>query len=469
VPVEQLGFRRLLAGIYAHTGKHIIAAPMAHYMAMQGSRFSFSHDTCHFPIIGIDAILQQKDMVMGFREVNGTQIPFHKAMHYPLRPLLMEAMCSYEFFRDVEFLSRTQAEKSGRESFEFPGDHPCKENMVVVYRERECVPVFSWRWLGSTADFASTMNESTQKGDQDYAAKEEYAYKFMLLFLPFRIDENLRMDGSYLRRWQIAYERQEFRQDMVDVADNIQTISNSLQSTNPDSGTLDSETFLDHVDECGPKKKRAQEGDEIENILASIGDYFAATEDSVPMEEDAMQIDRTFAGKFLKGRQEADASIAFNSVIQYEQPDDVIVQQHQLTKPKYGRWTTPVSELNALAMSHRLVSTNDRERNEIDGNETQEVNNYVNANGTSESIVLWGQIAGMDPEQQCAFEILSATYVLTFYDDATFEVGMDLGGFPDQKEKLYKLARRKANSNPLIMFVTGAAGAGKCKQPKALV
>ena len=456
-----------MAGIYAHTGKHIIAAPMAHYMAMQGSRFSYSHDTCHFPIYGIDHLLRHQDMVMSFREVKGTLIPFHKAMHYSYRPPEMEGMCSYEFFQTVEIVSRTQASKITDEPFEMQDEHPCQAIMVAVYRKRECVPVFPWRWLGSTAGFSTPMNESTQEGDVDYPGKEEYAYKFMLLFLPFRTDADLRVNESYLRRWQLAYNQNEFKDEMIEVADNIQTIFNSLASTNPgESGKLSPETNLDELDDGENVNDDITEEVEIEDIMANIGGFFAGTEESNNLTEEATQIDPTYAGQFFKSqivRDGRDAHIALNSVIPDMATDVVAVQQNALVGYK-ERWTTAVSQLNSLAMITRIVDSNQGEGNRINGNEVSE-HNYVNANGTCQSIVLWGQNARLDPEQQCAFEILTATYVLTFYEEAHIDVIEDTD-FPQRLENLKLFARRKPESGPLIMFVTGPAGAGKCKSPK---
>ncbi len=76
----------------------------------------------------------------------------------------------------------------------------------------------------------------------------------------------------------------------------------------------------------------------------------------------------------------------------------------------------------------------------------------------------WAQIAGLDPEQQVAFEVLAATYVLTFYDEAS-ENSTDEIEFRENKARLLQLARRKPTTeSPLRMFVTGPAGAGKCKE-----
>jgi hypothetical protein len=36
LPEQQMGFRRILAGIYTQTSAHIVGAPMAHYNAING-------------------------------------------------------------------------------------------------------------------------------------------------------------------------------------------------------------------------------------------------------------------------------------------------------------------------------------------------------------------------------------------------------------------------------------------------
>ena len=68
-------------------------------------------------------------------------------------------------------------------------------------------------------------------------------------------------------------------------------------------------------------------------------------------------------------------------------------------------------------------------------------------------------------QQQCAFEIMSATYVLTFYEQAKYDVDLiSTESFETQKKQLCILARRDPSSEkPLRMFVTGPPGAGKCK------
>jgi len=124
------------------------------------------------------------------------------------------------------------------------------------------------------------------------------------------------------------------------------------------------------------------------------------------------------------------------------------------TNPYEGRFHTSTSELNTLAMTQFLVQDEDS------GPNTPKI---IHANGSWQSIVAWGKEAGLDSEQQTAFEILAATYVLTFYDEATHIPIENDEDFKKQKESLCTIARRQLTlDKPLRMFITGAAGAGKC-------
>ena len=97
------------------------------------------------------------------------------------------------------------------------------------------------------------------------------------------------------------------------------------------------------------------------------------------------------------------------------EPTDVLSEQ--------GRFRTDVFALNSLSVEHLII-----------GIETTPAKQIVNATGTWQSIVMWGVNAGLDAEQQCAFEILASVYVLTFYDQAKSGEEDDTG-FLDRKEK----------------------------------
>ena len=79
------------------------------------------------------------------------------------------------------------------------------------------------------------------------------------------------------------------------------------------------------------------------------------------------------------------------------------------------------------------------------------------------NLLLPGGNENFDDEQQIAFKILAATYVLTFYDDAQNDLEVDTT-FQENKQNLCHLGRRQMIVHgPLRMFVTGMVGAGKCK------
>ena len=90
----------------------------------------------------------------------------------------------------------------------------------------------------------------------------------------------------------------------------------------------------------------------------------------------------------------------------------------------------------------------------------------IDANGTWQSISKWGENEGLDGEQQTAFEILAAMYVLSFCDEAKVDITIseNYEGLVEKKMGLCKLARQNMNNEqPLCMFITGPARAGKCK------
>lgn len=144
--------------------------------------------------------------------------------------------------------------------------------------------------------------------------------------------------------------------------------------------------------------------------------------------------------------------------------EDVISFNNPTTAPPAGntysdcRFRTHVSELNSLAMKRHQNAT---EVGHCD---------KILANGTWDSIIAYGKMNDLDREQQMAYEILAATYVLSFYEEAdAMGVNPELKKYHStQTKKLLRLARRNQRTGqyldgePLRMFVTGPAGAGKC-------
>jgi hypothetical protein len=300
--------------------------------------------------------------------------------------------------------------------------------------------------------------------DRQFQKKEEYAQRFMIVFLPFRTKADLMEEGSYQRKFQTAYREHLFSAKMIAIANNIQAIQNSIESGIPEN-SLSSRTILPEEDEFDVNGNDADTAMGYEDLLSSIGDMFDEP-GGVRLESDATCLNPNFSGKRLQGKrsiaEESDGEEReLFSVIERDTADDAIAtteegEEHLLPV----RFKTAASELNSLLMQQQIV----RQQEEAPGGVAPNEIKAPDACGSWQSIVNWAQIAGLDPEQQVAFEVLAATYVLTFYDEAS-ENSTDEIEFRENKARLLQLARRKPTTeSPLRMFVTGPAGAGKCKE-----
>jgi hypothetical protein len=463
LPEHQLGFRRLLTGIYAHTSAHIVAAPMAHYLAKNMSRFLYSHNFCHLPVHGIDNMLMDRPMIMNYQKLKRRNVTFHNAMNYFYRPTSQDKMCMYEFFSKMEFISKAMAEKMmDKEYYTFIEGHPYRDYKVAIKRDTPCVPVFQWSWLPSTSYFTTSMLNPINETDSDFRMKEEYAYKFLILFLPFRSHSDLKYNGSYQGRWQYAYEKKIFSKSMVYIANNIQTIRNSLGSSIPDD-IITYETTRLEIDET-PAENCEQVPD---NDPPGIDDLFAMDSSMSVLVEETTKINLTFGGRVFNCRKRIPENVEvedLTSTVQYaEEENETSIAQGTETVQYLERFSTSVAELNSLALQQVLMRNSMEDEEASDFEEESIAKTIVNATGTWQSIVAWGINAQLDTEQQSAFEILASCYVLTFYEEARQD-GISDAEYLFRKESLCQLARRDpASREPLRMFITGPAGAGKCK------
>jgi hypothetical protein len=460
LPEQQMGFRRILAGIYTQTGAHIVGAPMAHYNAINGSRFKFSLDRSYLPVHGLEGILKERNVVMTFKNLNGKQVAFHKAFNYLYRPAHMEQMPLYKFYSETKFVNISEARKAGTEYFEYTETHIFHKSEGVVYRTTDAVPTFPWTWLGSTKPFLTSILHPANNEATDHQKKEEYAFRFMLLFVPFRSRDDLQPDGGfYQNALQKAYEDGRITNDMIEIAENIQTIHNSLASRIPEN-SLSADTKLTETGafENANGDDDNDDDDDYEDLLASIGELFLTLKDGDGLNADSECLDIQFGDKQM----EPSASLStteLENVIEFIHLED---NQGDIQQQQYAteRFCSTTDNLNTLALRTRITRTQANEA--IHATEKE----IVIANGTWQSISRWGENEGLDGDQQTAFEILAAVYVLSFYDEAIVEAtnSVTYEEFVERKKGLCQLARRDTNSEkPLCMFITGPAGAGKCK------
>lgn len=459
MPEYQLGFRRFLTGIYSHTSAHIAAAPLAHHLALQGSRFRYSHDSFSLPAHGIEAMLKESKMIMRFRNINGAQVQYHTAMEYLYRPKELSELCAYRFFSETRSMSLSMAEKEELEYFRFSDEHPLHTTDVLVYRTKPCVPVVSWNWLGTTRGFSTSLLATVNTTHEEYEAREEYCLRFMILFFPFRKMEDLRVDDHQIS-FAINHREHRFDSEHLLIADNIQNIHNSLASALTEN--VLTEGTVEVEDEEVIRNEAADDTDTmLEAMLQSIGGALASTGGTVTHTVESNELNPSFGDNGIGGCTEYPGSFEdLEDVIEnMEQTDSGIV----VPKPYNNgtRFTVPISQLNSLVMQRFLCDRPTELETLSDIPPPPRVE--AKAIGSWESIIAWGKLAGLDPEQQTAFDVLAATYVLSFLNEAENDAEMT----PYLKEQLgclRRLSRYNASDRrPLRMFITGPPGAGKCK------
>ena len=97
---------------------------------------------------------------------------------------------------------------------------------------------------------------------------------------------------------------------------------------------------------------------------------------------------------------------------------------------------------------------------------TKEKANFMKANGTAKSILSWSKGAKLDKRQCRAFMILTAQFVLTFYEDNSDDTlgGSDQSASNKEKQRLKTLIKLKSGQrsiDKLVMMLHGPGGSGK--------
>lgn len=96
-----------------------------------------------------------------------------------------------------------------------------------------------------------------------------------------------------------------------------------------------------------------------------------------------------------------------------------------------------------------------RQSDDIDQNHDNEaVQN--NANGTCISIKQWGMKNGLDNEQQMAFELIAATFVLSFFDNLEHDI-IDITHLMKKEKELKLLVRNKIEVGPMRLYCDRAS------------
>lgn len=451
---QQEGFRRLLGGVYAQCNAHICAAPMAHYLALKKSRFRFLHSSVSIPVTNTDSWLLDEASSGTFRSVGGKPVWTHKAMNYLYRPADLQQWTFFEFFQKTEVMPIALAEKKYAKVHRFTPEHPLFSCYAIAEMPDFLIGYFPWHWLGSTSDFGGSLLDPAlpDKSSTFFKKREIYCRRFLTLFKPFQeFKEILGGHATYQEAFRAF--APSIKPAMKDYANNIQDIHNSLRVEMP-LDELSSNMELDFPDE-GEFEEMEDKGTYANSLelQATLGQamlglgrgHISITEEDT--------VEPTFvgtSGNVCNGVQIDDdtlTTLSGDTCCVAGTPGENDESTRNLDN-SVGLFTCPLAQLNTL-----VISTN--------GAMGRSKNIPKHATGSTASVIKWGKTDELDSAQQRAFEILAATYILTFYNGATGP------GHTREKLRLEELAQTaRQNGNPLAMFVTGPGGAGKCEYLK---
>ena len=224
------GLCRMLGGLNAATSRCVVSSPMAHLLVCQGgTRFTMSHSTAELLISQLEATIENKSINVRLRTnmLNGKRIlwPDSSADDYIHRPPELESMCIYEEkmrFKKVckTFKEMNAATTNGngngvddeeedhsddvrqreKRKFTFSDSHPGKSFSHLVKLKLPVIPKISLP-KGKLCKVEDLKLNSSNPSVETVSCREDYAKMALMIFYPFRHIDDLKLDGSYWKRF----------------------------------------------------------------------------------------------------------------------------------------------------------------------------------------------------------------------------------------------------------------------------
>ena len=484
--------RRILRGAFAHQSNAVLGAPLAAFLTRRQSRFMFSHKTAFCPLRDICAILDDEEVAASVRFHN--DIPFlqNGALDYICRPVELEGISVFEFFRKWEVVRVTEYNEDDVLRFDQTHrDHPA---YIKDHRGgKRCIQGVRMRTIPKllkvyTYDFPDTDlfgGNIMDDGIEINAHMESYARLANTLFVPFRKKSDIQDVESYTNKFRNAVNDGLINDEALSFLQNIQDVKiNSFRcNTVADELQRCTEAYVPPTDELlrrrmdddlNEEEEDDETGPQLDAYLAALNsDIQPAVEQHdvdpvtmIPKKHNMETIlekgshaggfEHIAAMKPVAASNDATEQLVIegtNGMDGNIDTDDNGTNIPNNPKPS-------IRELTTVAMTH----TTRRQRSFADITKTANTT-VIEANGSAASIIEWARAANLDREQRRAFEIIVASFVLTFYKDASIQpetIPGYSGRFRKLKRDLERLAEtRKRRPHSLVCFLHGPGGSGK--------
>jgi len=313
---------------------------------------------------------------------------------------------------------------------------------------------------------------------------EEYSKLVLMLFVPFREKSDIMKDSSFTLRLREAFKAGEITLEAQQFLQNLQdTRSNSFRvSKIEDDLQRRTELKLD-MKEDDIVSQTSGSADEIQGkcidrLLQFLEDEHAHEEDDndydgkhwkTPVSLNLAAI-RSKGSEHCGYRDLTDMAIKggnrSENVIQVEEAETVMLDEVDAAtgNEQDESMVTSIPTQKDIVMV-LLSKTRSRRRTFKEITNNNESVSVLQANGSARSIIDWARKAKLDREQRRAFEIMTGTFILSFYDnpaDSCDSIRGQRHSFVIEKRKLMDLCECKnRKSNQLILFLHGPGGSGK--------
>ena len=492
--------RRLLGASFAHNKDNVVGPCLAAWLTRKGSRFFVSSEFAWCPLRDLDNLLTRSILTATLKTVSNTSFFENAALHYLCRPYELEDVDVASFYTkyEVRYIGRkkNKASDDNKEDddiipfenttyYSHPSFKPKTARMSQGVRPREtpCILKLHQWYFPDSATFEGSILERTTAITSE---TEKYSRLVLMLFLPFRSEKDLSLHGSHTAKLRHCVQKGHVPQFAFEYLQNVQDArSNALRYPAAEDELARKTVPFQPLDDGLPLSDSEEEEDDCEgdDLPAHLIDDII---DNIFLSPDGLDDDSANPSNldFSPLREKGANQCGFNNVVNPSEPinppakeqeafvkttqhpqhcqDDIDsnsgAEQGQQESDTYRR-TKSCRDLlqtvfNFSSTRRRKFATFQDSDDEVD---------VQQANGSAASIIDWANKARLDDAQKRTFEILTASFVLTFYDEAHSEIstGRRVAEFLVEYDKLHCLSQRSKKKENLISFVHGPGGAGK--------
>lgn len=474
---QSTAIRRLIGTSFAHQSNNVVGAQMASYLTRNKSRFYFSHTFSWCPLRDLLKLVNDEQISVTVTFTQYSAYYRSLSLNYLCRPLQLEHVSVYDFYSKYEVVTVTSNNKDSllhfiaNRHFQHPSYNPKTREFRQGLRERKIhtLPKIYQYDFPDTATFGGDIFCPATPIN---SYMEEYSQNALLLFCPFRSGEQLKLNDSYTSKLrQLRYSNHlhprmsTFLQNLQDCkSNNFRNISildelqrSTIAPTTTNLSCLDEDASLDNEDILHLNDiNMNDENNDIDQHLSAfpedreyentIPDIYSCT---------TLRGDGRLRCGFLDlpNFSSTHLSVPDNFVIHSNTPAEVSPEDTLAMIRQQPSAEDIVTILLAHVGRHQLSFS------KITGQ--PDIISVFEPNGSAKSIINWAEKSGLDIEQQRAFEVMTSSFVLSYYDSST--PCMDSPAvYHLERKKLRILAHNdKRKSNQLICFLHGPGGSGK--------